>query len=208
MKTVKTILIMLTISTSIFAQATNKRTSAIVLIEFQKTWTEKGIFHQLIKKEYIKRNVLSNTQEITVHARKNGVTVIHAPLIVDKNSVNYKKMPFPSRLLKRFTSGTWKAEFADGVYENTDFVVKGRYAYDATIGSDLVKILTENNIETVFVCGFTTDHCVAVTMESLAREGYKCVMLTDCTATRNKKLQKKAEKGFQTITNAEFVANL
>ena len=30
----------------------DKENTAILLIEFQKTWTEKGIFYKIIKKEY------------------------------------------------------------------------------------------------------------------------------------------------------------
>ena len=103
-----------------------------MLIEFQKTWTEKGIFHKIIKKEYTQRNVLSNTKQLISGARKQGVKVIQAPLILDKaDKERYKKTPFPARLLKRFTKGTRKAEFTDGIYEKTDILVQGRCGFDA-----------------------------------------------------------------------------
>jgi len=53
--------------------------------------------------------------------------------------------------------------------------------------------------------GFTTDHCVAETMDTLISEGYKCVLVSDCTATRNSKLQKKIEGRFKHITSMQLI---
>ncbi len=180
--------------------------TAILLIEFQKTWTEKGLFHKIIKKEYISGNVLSNTKEVLKAARKQRIKVIQAPLILDKkDKERYKKTPFPARLLKRFTKGTWKAEFTDGIYETTDIVVQGRYGFDACKGSDLEQLLRENGIKNVYVCGFTTDHCVKTTMNSLIDKGFHCILVSDCTATKNNKLQKKIEKEFETISGKQLI---
>ncbi len=179
--------------------------SAILLIEFQKTWTEKGIFNKIIKKEYTSGNVLNNTKEVVATARKHSVKVVQAPLILDKtDKERYKKTPFPARLLKRFTKGTWKAEFTDGIYENTDIVVQGRCGFDACEGSDLEQLLKRNGIKNVYVCGFTTDHCVKETMNSLISKGFHCVLVSDCTATKNNKLQKKIEKGFEIISGKQL----
>ena len=128
----------------------NKENTAILLIEFQKTWTEKGIFYRLIKKEYLSRNVLANTKELISAARAKGIKVIQAPLILDKaDKERYKKTPFPARLLNRFTKGTWKAEFTDGICNTTDIIIQGRYGFDACKGSDLEQRLKENNIKNI-----------------------------------------------------------
>jgi len=150
MKLFKTLIIMVALTQTVFSQNIQKENTAILLIEFQKTWTEKGIFRKIIKKEYEQRNVLSNTKKIISEARKEGITIIQAPLILDKKDKNYKKTPFPARLLRRFTKGTWKAEFTDGVYESTDLVIEGRYGFDATEGSNLEKIL-KNNGEIIII---------------------------------------------------------
>ena len=97
---------MVALTQTVFSQNIQKENTAILLIEFQKTWTEKGIFKWIIKSEYESRNVLINTKSLISNARKEGIQVIQAPLILDKNDVNYKNTPFPARLLKRFTKGT------------------------------------------------------------------------------------------------------
>ncbi len=180
--------------------------TAILLIEFQKTWTEKGIFHKIIKREYIKRNVLSNTKNIVSEARKQNLKIIQAPLILDsEDKERYKKTPFPARLLKRFTKGTWKAEFTDGIYEQSDIVIEGRYGFDATEGSNLEDVLKKESIKTVYVCGFTTDHCVKETMNSLIDKGFDCILVSDCTATKSNALQAKIEKEFTTTTSKQLI---
>jgi len=182
--------------------------STILLIEFQKTWTEKGIFKKIINKEYTKRNVLENTKNLINNARKNNIQVIQAPLILDKKDKNYKKTPFPARLLKRFTKGTWKAEFTEGIFDTNDIVIKGRYGFDACQGSNLEQILIDNEIKTVYVCGFTTDHCIKETMNSLIEKGFDCVMVSDCTATKNNKLQKEIESEFTITDSKVLIKNL
>lgn len=180
--------------------------TAILLIEFQKTWTEKGIFHRFIKKEYISRNVLENTHKLLQEARKKGLKIIQAPLILDKSDKErYKKTPFPARLFKRFTKGSWKAEFTDGIYQEKNLVVQGRYDFDACEGSDLTLILKENHIKTLYVCGFTTDHCVKESMKSLIDKKFECILVADCTATKSHKLQEAVEKEFSTISSKALI---
>jgi len=199
---------MATLTQAVFSKEIQKENTAILLIEFQKTWTEKGIFRRIIKKEYERRDVLNNTKGLISIARKERVQIIQAPLILDKKDRNYKKTPFPARLLKRFTRGTWKAEFTDGIYEQTDLVIEGRYGFDATKGSNLEEILKHNNLKTVFVCGFTTDHCVKETMNSLIDKGFECVMVSDCTATKSNKLQEKIEQEFSIIKSKGLIEKL
>lgn len=199
---------MTTFTSRVFEQNIHKEETAILLIEFQKTWTEKGIFRKIIKKEYEERNVLRNTKNLILEARKEGVTVIQAPLVLEKADKNYKKTPFPARLLRRFTKGTWKAEFTEGIHTKTDIVIQGRYGFDACQGSDLEQQLKQNDIKTVFVCGFTTDHCVKETMNSLIEKGFECIMVSDCTATKNNKLQKKIENEFVIVRSENLIGKL
>ncbi len=178
--------------------------AAILLIEFQKTWTERGFFHKLIQQQYLQKDVLSNTLNFLKHARASGITIIQAPLILDKaDKSHYKKTPFPARLFGCFTKGTWKAEFSSGIYQRQDIVIQGRYGFDACKGSDLEEILHLNKIKKVYLCGFTTDHCIKETIESLERKGFKCVLVSDCTATRNAKLQQSIEAGREVVISSE-----
>ena len=186
----------------------NNEQVAILSIEFQKSWTDKGFFNRLIKKELKRKNVINNTINLLDFARQSKIKIVHAPLLIDKKDKNYKKMPFPAKLFGQLTKGTWKAEFTEGIYKQSDIVAVGRYGFDATRGSNLESILQENKIKTVYVCGFTTDHCVKETMNSLIEKGYKCIMVSNCTATRNKKIQEKIEQKFEIISSKELIKTL
>ena len=184
----------------------NNSKKAILVVEFQKTWTQKSFFHKLIKKEYESRNVYQNTIQLLEAARKNGLTIIQSPFILDKNDKEkYKKIPFPPKLLGQFTANTWRAEYTDGIFDKSDFEVKGRTAFDNTIGSNLQDILKKNMIEKIYFIGFTTDHCVAQTMDTLISEGYECILVSDCTAARSSKIQQKIENRYVSVTSKQII---
>ncbi|MBK8806600.1 MAG: isochorismatase family protein [Bacteroidales bacterium] len=164
--------------------------TAFLYIEFQKTWTERSIFHALIKKEFENRNVLENALRLASFARSNGYKIFQAPLILDKTQKEtYKKTPFFARLLNQFEVDTWKAEFTAGIVDNNDIIIENRYSYDACKGSNLIEKLTANGIKNIMVCGFTTDHCIKESILSLQKQGFNCVLVSDCTATMNRKKQ-------------------
>ena len=129
--------------------------SAVVLIEFQNQWTDKGLYHWLIKNQLSSRNVMKNTRALVDAARKKGVKILHAPLIIDPEN----KKGWLARLTfgKVFIKGTWKAGITEGLFKEGDFLVTGRYAFDAFVGSDLEQVIEDKDIETLLICGFTTD---------------------------------------------------
>ncbi len=173
----------------------NIKKSALVLVEFQNQWTERGLYHRLIRGQLESRNVLENTRFLVREARKNGIRIIHAPLVIDPE----RKKGWLARLTsgRVFTKNTWKSKFTEGVHEEGDLIVEGRYAFDAFTGSNLEQLLEDNQIETVFLCGFTTDQCVAKTMKTALKKGFRSFLVSDCTATLNHFLQSRTEKGFQ-----------
>lgn len=186
-----------------------KENTAIVVIEFQKTWTEKGFFHRLIKKELKKNNVTENTQGLLDSARMGGIAIIQAPLILNKsNKSNYRKVPLIPKLFKGFTKNTWKAEYTEGIYKESDIEITGRCGFDACEGSDLERILYDRGLKNLFFCGFTTEHCVEMTMNSLKEKGYNCILVSDCTATKSDKLQQKVENRNTVIQSKELMKKI
>lgn len=179
--------------------------TAIIVIEFQETWTEKGFFHRMIKKELKRKNTIENTKKCLNAARTQGFTIIQAPLILDKkNTMEYQKMPFVPKLFGAFRANTWKAAYTKGIYQKTDTVVEGRCGFDACKGSNLEALLSSLAVQNLLFCGFTTEHCVEMTMNTLSKKGFSCFLLTDCTATKSRRLQAKVEKRQKTITSTEL----
>lgn len=181
----------------------------VLTVEYQKNWTDRGFFYQLIKRQYQQNHVLENTKELLNFARKKQHQVFHAPLILDKNDqYRYAKAPFPARLFGQLKKGTWRAEHTEGIYQKGDKIVKGRSSYDACIDSDLVQLLKENQIKTVVLCGFTTDHCVQETFISLEKEGFRCILAKECTAAMSNAKQLETENNLTPATNKELFHQL
>lgn len=173
---------------------TSSSQSAIVLIEFQKQWTDPGFYHTLIRKQLASRQVIDNTRRLVAEARSRAFAIIHAPLVIDPNNKRgwFGHLTFG----KVFTLGSHKAEITPGLYEEGDSLVKGRYAFDAFIGSDLEELLRSHGIGRMFMCGFTTDQCVAKTLRTALRKGFDAHLISDCTATMNRFFQRKTEREF------------
>lgn len=187
----------------------NNEQAAILVVEFQKTWSEQSFFHKLIQEQYESRRVYQNTRQLLQTARQHGVKVIQSPFILDKtDKEKYKQIPFPPKLFGQFTANTWRAEYTDGIFDSSDIEVKGRTAFDNTVGSNLKDILKTNGIKKIYFAGFTTDHCVAETMETLKSDGYDCVLISDCTATRNSKLQDKIESRYRCTSSHQLTESL
>lgn len=171
-----------------------KERSAIILIEFQNQWTGKGLYNWLIKGQLTSRNVLANTITLVDEARKKGIKIIHAPLII--NPENKKGWLAWLTFGKVFTIGTRKAEIMEGLFKEGDIFVTGRYAFDAFVGSDLEQVIEDNDIEMLLICGFTTDQCVAKTMRTAIKKGIDSYLVSDCTATMNGFFQWKTERKY------------
>ncbi|MBP2831535.1 cysteine hydrolase [Aquimarina sp. U1-2] len=213
---IKFLFIMALITNGISAQSQQKEqdsifnnlNTAIVVIEFQKTWTQKGNFlNRLIRKPLRENNIVPRTIKFLDSARQKGYTVIHAPLVLDKsNKEEYKKMPFAPKLMGAFTANTWKAEFTEGIKKENDIVANGRTGFDATEGSDLFSLV--KGYDNLLVGGFITDQCVEATIKSLKSKGYNCVMITDATATSSKRKQKKIEERIFSLDSKQLLTKM
>ncbi len=167
-----------------------------MLVEFQKQWTEKGLFHWLIKNQLESRDVVKNTQRLVSEARKLGIPIIHAPLVVDPH--NKKGWMAYLTFGQIFTRDSWKSEFVPGLFEEGDPIAQREYynlkAFDAFFESALEQTLRDHNIKNLFICGFATDQCPAKTLRTAERRGFNPFLVSDCTATFNGYFQKSAER--------------
>lgn len=60
-------------------------------------------------------------------------------------------------------------------------VVIGKRVNSAFIGTDLEARLKAMEINTVVMCGFTTNHCVSTTARMASNLGFRTFVLSDCT---------------------------
>lgn len=166
--------------------------TVLLLIEFQKQWTDSGLHSRLIARQLRQRNAISNTLELVTAARAGGVPVIHAPLVIDPKQLNgtFAKLTRG----RFFTAGSTRAEFTDGIHAAGDTVVHGRTTFDAFVDSDLQEVLRAVGAETVVMCGFITDQCVAKTFRTALARGFDAFVVPECTATVSGYVQRRTER--------------
>ena len=139
--------------------------------------------------------MLDYTRQLVRAARDHGAPIIHAPLVIDPAN----KQGWLAHLTfgKVFSRGTVRAEVTPGLFETADEVVRGRIAFDAFVASDSEELLRAGDIERLYFCGITTEFCVAMTMRSAMRLGLKSTLVSDCTATRNRRIQRRVDRSFE-----------
>ncbi len=90
----------------------------------------------------------------------------------------------PKSLLNELNEGNEFKEIVKPI--NGEPVIK-KNVNSAFIGTNLETQLKENNIHTVVIVGLTTDHCVSTTTRMAGNLGFKTFIVSDATATFNKK---------------------
>jgi nicotinamidase-related amidase len=102
--------------------------------------------------------------------RRSGRPIIH---IQHKNTT-------PGRL---FSEGEPGFEVKPEAAPNDGEPVLYKHVNSAFIGTDLEQRLRAQGIETVVICGITTDHCVSTTTRMAGNLDFAAVIVSDATAT-------------------------
>lgn len=70
-------------------------------------------------------------------------------------------------------------------------IVINKSVNSAFIGTDLKERLEKDHIETVIFAGLTTDHCVSTTARMAGNYGFKAIVISDATATFDRRFKGK-----------------
>ncbi len=168
--------------------ASDPKTTAVVLIEFQNDFTsEGGALHGAVEGVMASTNMMENTKKVADHARAAGATVIYAPISFADGYHEITDHPYGILAgvvdNKAFVKGTWGAEIVDELTPHADdIVIEGKRGLDTFASTNLDFILRSKGIKTVALGGFLTNCCVESTMRSAYERGFDVVTLTDCVA--------------------------
>jgi nicotinamidase-related amidase len=168
--------------------ATDPKSTAVVLIEFQNDFTsDGGALHGAVEGVMDSTHMLENAKELVEEARTAGATIIHAPI---RFAEGYNEITdHPYGILagvvdnKAFVKDSWGAEIVDDLKpEPDDIVIEGKRGLDAFASTNIDFVLRSKGIRTVALGGFLTNCCVESTMRSAYERGFDVVTLTDCVA--------------------------
>jgi nicotinamidase-related amidase len=133
-------------------------------------------------------NVFDSVYRAADAARRSGVPVVHVRLTFESGypGINDASPPI-LRSVKRLAAlreHSWGAEFHPAVAPREGDVVVTQHGMSALAGTDLRSFLPARGIDTLVLCGVSTNVVITGTVWEAAFEGYTAIVVKDgCYAT-------------------------
>ena len=169
--------------------------TAAVIIDMQRDFLEPGGFGESLGNDVSQlRSAIEPCRKLLDGLREHGVFVIHTreghrPDLSDVHPAKLARGTPKSRIGEAGPMGRILVRGEDG----HDLIPElapapgepvidkpGKGAFYAT---DLSTVLSRRAIDTLLVCGVTTEVCVHTTVREANDRGFRCIVLSDCTAS-------------------------
>jgi nicotinamidase-related amidase len=200
--------------------------TALVIIDMQRDFLEPGGFGETLGNNVsLLEAAVGPCKAVLDAARDAGILVIHTreghkpdlsdapPAKLDRGEPSLRiGAPGPmGRILIRGEPGH---DIIPALYPIAGEVVIDKPGKGAFYATELTRVLDENEIEYLLVCGVTTEVCVNTTVREANDRGYRCVVLGDCCASYFPEFHKmglamiKAQGGiFGWVSNSEAIVD-
>jgi biuret amidohydrolase len=169
--------------------------SALVIIDMQRDFLEPGGFGAALGNDVSRlQAAVGPCRDVLAAARRHGVLVIHTreghrpdlsdapPLKVERGDPALRiGAPGPmGRILVRGEPGH---DIVPELYPIAGEPVIDKPGKGAFYQTDLELMLRNRAIDTLLVCGVTTEVCVNTTVREANDRGFRCIVLADCCAS-------------------------
>jgi nicotinamidase-related amidase len=169
--------------------------TALVIIDMQRDFLEPGGFGAALGNDVSKLNAaVGPCKQVLSAARRLGMLVIHTreghrPDLTDAPPHKVERgdpatrigAPGPmGRILVRGEPGH---DIIPELYPTASEPVIDKPGKGAFYQTDLDLMLRNCGIDTLLVCGVTTEVCVNTTVREANDRGYRCVVMSDCCAS-------------------------
>jgi nicotinamidase-related amidase len=167
-----------------------QETDAVIFIEFQNEWLSKsGVLRsQLVEDDTSFQNAINNAKILLNLARKSKAHVFHVTLQPDKHYKIFGTAQYGLRAMIPHI-GTWQGEMQDihpdFIPVDNEIVIRERTGVSAFSGTMLDSVLRNNQIDSVYLAGFTTHVCIESTLREAHDKGYHVYVIMDATAAFN-----------------------
>jgi nicotinamidase-related amidase len=169
--------------------------SALLIIDMQRDFLEPGGFGETLGNDVAQLKLaVAPCRAVLDAARAYGLLVIHTreghlPDLSDappskvargKPSLRIGDPGPMGRILIRGEAGH---DIVPELYPVAGEVVIDKPGKGAFYATELGDVLSKHGIDTLLVCGVTTEVCVNTTVREANDRGYRCVVLADCCAS-------------------------
>ncbi len=168
---------------------------ALLIIDMQRDFVEPGGFGEMLGNDVSRlRSTIEPCGRVLAAARAAGIAVIHTreghrPDLADAPPTKLARGRLEvgigdegpmGRVLVRGAHGH---DIVPELYPAEGEPVVDKPGKGAFYETDLHLILKNRGIETLIVCGVTTEVCVHTTVREANDRGYECVVLADCVGS-------------------------
>ncbi|MFP6711930.1 MAG: cysteine hydrolase [Rhodospirillales bacterium] len=169
--------------------------TALLLIDMQRDFLEPGGFGEMLGNDVsLLRRTIEPCQAVLKAARSVGLAVIHTreghrPDLTDAPPSKLARGNLETGIGDEGPMGRIlvRGEIGHGIIPelapNDDEAVIDKPGKGAFYETDLNSILKNRGIQTLIVCGVTTEVCVHTTVREANDRGYECVVLEDCVGS-------------------------
>jgi nicotinamidase-related amidase len=169
--------------------------SALVIIDMQRDFLEPGGFGAALGNDVsLLKAAVQPILNVLTAARETGVLVIHTreghrpdladapPLKVDRGDPK-TRIGAPGPMGRILVRGEPGHDIIPELYPVAGEPVIDKPGKGAFYQTDLELMLKNRGIETLMVCGVTTEVCVNTTIREANDRGFRCIALSDCCAS-------------------------
>ncbi len=169
--------------------------TAVVIIDMQRDFIEPGGFGESLGNNVaLLRAAIAPCQALLAGARQVGMLVIHtreghrpdlsdAPRAKVERGAPSLRIGAPGPMGRILIRGEAGHDIIPELYPQPGEPVIDKPGKGAFYGTDLGPILQHRGIETLIVCGVTTEVCVHTTVREGNDRGFRCIVPGDCCAS-------------------------
>ncbi len=168
------------------------RRAALVIIDMQRDFLEPGGFGEALGNDVsLLQRTIAPIRALLERARKKGVLVLHtreghradlsdAPRAKLERGAPARRIGARGPMGRILVRGEPGHDIVPEPYPRDGEPVIDKPGKGAFFATDLELVLAQKRIETLVVCGVTTEVCVHTTVREANDRGYRCVVPSDC----------------------------
>ena len=169
--------------------------SALVIIDMQRDFLEPGGFGAALGNDVTRlQSAVAPCRAVLAAARAHGMLVIHtreghrpdltdAPRHKVERGDPAMRIGAPGPMGRILVRGETGHDIIPELYPAANEPVIDKPGKGAFYQTDLDLMLRNRGIDTLLVCGVTTEVCVNTTVREANDRGYRCIVLSDCCAS-------------------------
>jgi nicotinamidase-related amidase len=169
--------------------------TAVVMIDMQRDYLERGGFGEALGNDVSHLNAaVAPCRALLETARRRQMLIIHtreghrpdlsdAPRAKVERGAPSMRIGAPGPMGRILIRGQRGHGIIDALAPRPGEPVVDKPGKGAFYATDLHLILQNQNIETLIVCGVTTEVCVHTTVREANDRGYRCLVPGDCCAS-------------------------